>query len=360
VSEIREALRLWLGVVPGLPEPGLCRIARYSRVDRNAVRRYVAAGLRRDDGAEALDDELIGAVAEAVRPVRPHGHGVAWEQLLGFEEQISDWVAGDKDARPLTVAKIHTLLACLGCVVPYRMLRRFTTQRCGFGRKDTTVRVADGRPGIECQIDFGCLGMLADAADGRRGKVHALIFIAVYRRRVFVWLSYSQHLAAVIAGCQPAWEFFGGVVAVLSPDNVKPVIAAAYPLTPRLSAGWLDYAAHAGFATGVSPHHGHTRAPGGHTGRRDVRPHFGAALAPPPGCRRRRRTPRTPRLRSRFAGRHPAAHEITSHCARRRPPPWFLTSTSQKPSETTTRAPTDQKPIHGKVKRAARRRNFVM
>jgi hypothetical protein len=31
---------------------------------------------------------------------------------------------------------------------------------------------------------------------------------------MFVWLSYSQTLAAVIAGCQAAWEFFGGYAGV--------------------------------------------------------------------------------------------------------------------------------------------------
>ena len=134
-------------------------------------------------------------------------------------------------------------------MVPYRTLHRFASERCGFGRKETTVRVADGQPGIECQIDFGYLGMFTDTADGRRRKVYALIFTAVYSRHMFVWLSYSQTLAAVIAGCQAAWEFFGGVFAVLIPDNLKPVVTAADPLTPRLSAGWLDYAAHAGFAT---------------------------------------------------------------------------------------------------------------
>lgn len=237
----------------GLPSPGLRTIAGHCGLDRKTVRRYVdaaqAAGLRRDHGVEALDDELIGAVAEAVRPVRPHGHGAAWEQLLGFEKQITAWVAGDKEQRPLTVTKIHTLLARQGCVVPYRTLHRFASERCGFGRKDTTVRVADGAPGIECQLDFGYLGMLTDAADGRRRKVYALIFTAVYSRHMFVWLSYSQTLAAVIAGCQAAWEFFGGVFAVLIPDNLKPVIAAADTVNPRFTAGWLDYAAHAGFAT---------------------------------------------------------------------------------------------------------------
>jgi transposase len=252
VNEIREVLRVWLGVA-GLPAPGYRTIAAHCGVDRKTVRRYVeaaqAAGLVRSDSVEAVDDGLIGAVAEVVRPVRLHGHGVAWEQLMVFEDQITGWVAGEGDQRPLTVTKIHTLLARQGCVVPYRTLHRFASERCGFGRKDTTVRVADGDPGVECQIDFGYLGMLTDACGGRRRKVHALIFTAVYSRHMFVWLSYSQTLAAVIAGCQAAWEFFGGVFAVLIPDNLKPVIAAADAVNPQFTQGWLDYAGHAGFLT---------------------------------------------------------------------------------------------------------------
>jgi len=252
VNEIREVLRLWLGVA-GLPAPGLRTIAAHCGLDRKTVRRYVqaahAAGLRRDDDASVIDDGLIGAVAEAVRPVRPHGHGAAWEQLLAFEGQIRAWVAGDGEQQPLTITKIHTLLARQGCVVPYRTLHRFASERCGFGRKGTTARVADGDPGVECQIDFGYLGMLTDATDGRRRKVHALIFTAVYSRHMFVWLTYSQTLAAVIAGCQAAWAFFGGVFAVLIPDNLKPVIASADALNPQFTRGWLDYAGHGGFLT---------------------------------------------------------------------------------------------------------------
>lgn len=252
VNEIREVLRVWLGVA-GLPAPGYRRIAAHCGVDRKTVRRYVeaaqAAGLRRSDCVEAVDDGLIGVVADAVRPVRPDGHGAVWEQLTGFEEQITAWVAGDGEQRPLTITKIHTLLARQGCAVPYRTLNRFAGERCGFGHTDTTVRVADGDPGVECQIDFGYLGMLTDAEDGRRRKVHALIFTAVYSRHMFVWLSYSQTLAAVIAGCQAAWDFFGGVFAVLIPDNLKPVIAAADAVNPRFTQGWLDYAGHVGFLT---------------------------------------------------------------------------------------------------------------
>jgi transposase len=252
VNEIREVLRVWLGVA-GLPAPGFRTIGAHCGLDRKTVRRYVeaaqAAGLCRDDEVSAIDDGLIGMVADAVRPVRPDGHGAAWEQLLGFEEKITAWVAGEGEHRPLTVTKIHTLLARQGCVVPYRTLHRFASERCGFERKNTTVRVNDGDPGVECQVDFGYLGMLTDASDGRRRKVHALIFTAVYSRHMFVWLSYSQTLAAVLAGCEAAWDFFGGVFAVLIPDNLTPVVTAADAVNPHFNQGWLDYAGHAGFLT---------------------------------------------------------------------------------------------------------------
>ena len=75
VEEIKEVLRLWLGLVVGLPAPGMRTIAGHAGVDRKTVRRYVSAaeeaGLSRDCGAEALTDELIGVVVEAVRPARP-------------------------------------------------------------------------------------------------------------------------------------------------------------------------------------------------------------------------------------------------------------------------------------------------
>jgi hypothetical protein len=134
-------------------------------------------------------------------------------------------------------------------VAPYRTLHRFAGERCGFGVKATTVRVNDGEPGVECQIDFAQMGLLTEAESGARRRVHALIFTAVVSRHMFVWLTYSQTLGAVIAGCEAAWEFFGGVFKVLIPDNCKAIVTGADAVNPRLAVGWLDYAQHAGFAT---------------------------------------------------------------------------------------------------------------
>ena len=242
VTEIREVLRGWLSGT------GLRQVAARAGVDRKTARRYVQAaveaGLARDGGLGQLTDELVGQVAQVVRPVRPGGHGLAWEQLEACRAEIEAQVK-----RGLSVVKIGVLLERRGIVVPYRTLHRFCVERCGFGRTAATVRVADGEPGIECQLDFGYLGLLADPVTGRQRKVHALIFTACYSRHMFVWLSFTQTLAALVAGCEAAWVFFGGVFKVLIPDNASAIVADADAVNPRLTAGWLDYAQHCGFAT---------------------------------------------------------------------------------------------------------------
>jgi len=242
VTEIREVLRAWLAGA------GLRTVAARAGVDRKTARRYVAAaveaGLARDGGTGQLSDELVGQVAQVVRPVRPGGHGQAWDLLEARRAEVEAQVKAG-----LSVVKIGVLLERQGIVVPYRTLHRFCVERCGFGKTAATVRVADGEPGAECQLDFGYLGLLADPVTGRQRKVHALIFTACYSRHMFVWLSFTQTLAAFIAGCEAAWVFFGGVFKVLIPDNASAIVAGADAVNPRFTAGWLDYAQHCGFAT---------------------------------------------------------------------------------------------------------------
>ncbi len=242
VIEVREVLRAWLAGA------GLRTVAAQAGMDRKTVRRYVAAaeaaGVVRGGDVGQLSEEVIGAVVTAVRPVRPEGHGTAWQLLQSQREQITTWVEQN-----LTVVKIGDLLSRRGVVVPYRTLHRFCVACCGFGRSAATVRVADGDPGVECQLDFARMGLIGDPETGRRRVVHALIFTAVYSRHTFVWLTFSQTLEAVIAGCEAAWEFFGGCFKVLVPDNLSPVVADADAVNPRFTVGWLDYARHCGFAT---------------------------------------------------------------------------------------------------------------
>ena len=127
-------------------------------------------------------------------------------------------------SRTSTLTKVHTLLGRRGVLVSYRTLHRYAVTELEFGQRQTTVRVADWEPGAEVQVDFGRLGLLTDAADGRRRVVHGLIFTAVYSRHTFVWPTYRQTLDDVIAGFEAAWAFFGGVFAVVIPDNMKAIV----------------------------------------------------------------------------------------------------------------------------------------
>lgn len=242
VIEVREVLRAWLSGA------GLRVVAERAGVDRKSARRYVeaaqAAGLVRDGGEDQLTDGLLGEVVERVRPARPGGRGATWQALEAQHEQIAEWVTAG-----LSVVKIGVKLERLGVRVPYRTLHRFCAERCGFGRAATTTRVADGEPGVEMQIDFARMGLLNDAVQGRRRVCYALIFTAVFSRHMFVWLTFSQALQAVIAGCEAAWAYFGGVFKVVIPDNMSAIIADADPVNPRFTAGWLDYAQHCGFGT---------------------------------------------------------------------------------------------------------------
>ena len=149
------------------------------------------------------------------------------------------------------MVKIGDLLARQGIMVPQRTLHRYATACTAYrGRGDAgTVPVVDGEPGVECQIDFGQMGKVFDAESGRRRVVHALIFTAVYSRHMFVWLTFNQTLEAIIAGCEAAWRFYGGVFKVLIPDNMTPILPKADSTDPQFSVGWTEYSQARGFFT---------------------------------------------------------------------------------------------------------------
>jgi transposase len=241
VFEVREVLRLWLA------GEGIRATERLVGFDRKTVRRYVEAaiglGLVRDGGDEQLTDVFIGLVVEAVRPHRTDGHGEAWRLLMDNHDEIAAWVQGD-----LTAVKIHELLARRGVAVPCRTVQRYVAEVCGRTRgRGPTVRVADGEPGDELQVDFGRMGLMFDPATGRNRVTYALIFTACLSRHCFVWLTHRQTTEAVIAGCEAAWAFLGGIFKTLIPDNMSAVVDAADALEPRLNQAFVEYAQARGF-----------------------------------------------------------------------------------------------------------------
>jgi transposase len=241
VFEVREVLRLWLA------GEGIRATERLVGFDRKTVRRYVDAavrlGLVRDCGDEQLTDVFVGLVVEAVRPHRRDGRGETWALLAAHHDQIAKWVTDDVNG-----VKIAELLVRRGVEVPPRTVQRYIAEVLGRRRgRGSTVRVADGDPGDELQVDFGRMGFIVDPVTGRRRVVHALIFTACFSRHCFVWLTHRQTTADVIAGCEAAWSFFGGVFRTLIPDNLAAVVDGADALEPRFNQAFIEYAQTRGF-----------------------------------------------------------------------------------------------------------------
>jgi hypothetical protein len=243
VFEVREVLRLWLR------GEGLRAVSWLAGMDRKTVRRYVEAaeelGLERAGDEDQLTDLLLGQVVEKVRPHRTDGRGEARRLLDSQRDQLVEWL--DKDG--LTVVKVHELLARQGVVVPERTLHRYALEELGVGRsvRSSTVRVNDGAPGDELQVDFGKLGRIPEPETGRQRDLWALVFTPVVSRFSFVWLTHRQTLDDVLTGFEAAWAFFGGVFATVIPDNMKTVVDQANPLEPRLNQAFVEYAQARGF-----------------------------------------------------------------------------------------------------------------
>jgi len=154
---------------------------------------------------------------------------------------LKSWAAQD-----VPVVKMCELLGRDGVSVPERTLHRYVAEKFASAPRGT-VPVVDGVPGREVQIDFGELGLMVDPDSGKRRRVWALVFTAVYSRHCFVFLSFGQTTEVVIAGCEAAWGFFGGVFAVAIPDNMSAIVTKADATDPVLNQTFVEYAQSRGF-----------------------------------------------------------------------------------------------------------------
>ena len=236
VIEVKEVVRLWSR------GESLRAISRGTGLDRKTVRRYVKAA--RQAGCqvgEVAGDGVVGEVISRVRAQGPGVRGGSWAVCAEHRELLAGWLG-----QQVPLSKVQELLGRhTGVMVPYRTLHRYASRELGFGGRRVTVRVAEGKPGEELQLDFGAVGWLWEG--GRRRRVWALVLTAVVSRHQFVWLTYRQSVADVVAGCEAAWAFFGGVFRVLIPDNLKAIVTTADRDTPRLNAAFLEYAQARGF-----------------------------------------------------------------------------------------------------------------
>ena len=234
--EITEVLRLWRDGVAKK------RIAARLGLDPKTVRRYltVAQGTGLRVGGEALSETQLRDVLLALHPGGGRPRGEDWARCRAQQAAIRGWLADG-----LRLTKIRKLLGRQGVVLPYATLHRFAVVELGFGRTAPTLPVADGEPGQELQLDTGWVGWLT--LIGHKRRFRAWIFTAVRSRHRFVYPTFEETTTRAIEACEAAWTFYGGIFKVVIPDNTSAIITQADPLTPRITAAFLEYAQARGF-----------------------------------------------------------------------------------------------------------------
>jgi transposase len=107
------------------------------------------------------------------------------------------------------------------------------------------------QPGEEMQVDFGSVGQLFDPASGRIRTAYVFVATLSFSRHQYAELVFDQKTATWLGLHRRAFEYFGGVVKRVVPDNLKPAVLKALVYDPVLGEAYRKMALHYGFL--ISP-----------------------------------------------------------------------------------------------------------
>jgi transposase len=221
------------------------------RVYRAAL---IAAGLW-DGPVDALPalDELRRAIAEQ-RPVKepPPQQRSSIEAYRELVEPLARRGVGPQAIHDRLRQEHAEFGASVSAVK--RLCRAIQRER-GVRPEDVAIPL-ETELGQEAQVDFGYVGELYDAAEGRLRKAYVFVMVLSYSRHQFARICFDQKVETWLRLHAESFEHFGGVPAVVVPDNLKSaVIRAAFsPSDPTtLNRSYRELARHYGFKIAPTP-----------------------------------------------------------------------------------------------------------
>jgi hypothetical protein len=106
-------------------------------------------------------------------------------------------------------------------------------------------------PGKVMDVDFGYLGLIDDESTGRIRKAWLFSGRLRYSRKAFRAIVFTQEQQVFFACHIDAFEWFGGIPAMVTPDNLKAAVIKASWEDPLVNRAYRNLAEHYGFA--ISP-----------------------------------------------------------------------------------------------------------
>ncbi len=219
------------------------RISRDLQISRPTVPKYYELAKRKGflDPEKPMPDHatLLAALGPGPKPPKMisslEAHRAVVEELLkqGLEK-MAVW---------------QRLRDNYGYTGSYSAIRRFVSQ-IETAEPEAYTRVHTA-PGEEMQVDFGTVGQLYDPETGRIRTAYVFVATLSYSRHQYAELVFDQKVTTWISLHRRAFEWFGGVVKRVVPDNLKAGVIQALVYDPVLGEAYRKMALHYGFM--ISP-----------------------------------------------------------------------------------------------------------
>lgn len=223
-------------------------IAASLGIDRKTVRKYLApaeaAGLR--PGSPVLSRSEWAALVLGWFPelTDPTARSRTFEAIDAHRERVEEMLKTN------TTATVHQRLRDEhGLAVGITSFRLYVaTEFAEEAKRDkVTVLRPEVPSGDEAQVDFGRMGRWLDPLTQKMRTVWAFVMVLAFSRHMFVRPVLKMDQASWTACHVAAFEFFGGVVARVVPDNLGTGVDRPDLYDPKLNHSYAEMADYYGF-----------------------------------------------------------------------------------------------------------------
>jgi transposase len=214
--------------------------------DRKTIRFYIAELEARGFTREKQFPEKA-ALCAAIRDIIPNRRRVSasFKMLAPFESELRGLIHDTREeVLPKTAFEI--IREREGLSVSYESFKRFARER-GLNREQRRPMIRiEMPPAMETQIDYGKVGLLHDASEDRNRAVFAFCGILSHSRLPFIQFVFTQDQRSFAESIIDMFEYYGGVTARLSMDNLKSGVIKPDRWDPTLNKTCAEMADHYG------------------------------------------------------------------------------------------------------------------
>ncbi len=215
-------------------------IVRKRKISKNTVKKYRTILEKITESLPDQENEIEKIMDEfrKVRQEERHSENFGW--LLTNVEMVNDL-----SSRCENLIRLNEVLNDKGFHGSYSSLIRFMSKHKKID--ESPVMRIETKAGDIAQVDFGSIGRICDEDTGELVKAYVFVMVLGFSRDAYYEIVKSQDVTTWINCHIHAFEHFGGVPAVIIPDNLKSAITKASYLDPVANRSYADLATHYGF-----------------------------------------------------------------------------------------------------------------